>query len=130
VPHSSIGSSIIKPKGVFNIHQLSFVDSATVNVCGEFYPGTRILLVCDHQVIVYDYCTRMGFTVSEVELTKSPISAEFLGPNFLAIGCADGAIRVWDTRSRVVVRTLGGHNKGPVGVLRTVPLVGGNCRSS
>jgi hypothetical protein len=119
----------IRPKGnMLNIHQLSFVDSATVHVGNEFCSGTRILLLCDHQVVVYDYCTRMGFTVTEAELSKSPVCAEFLGPDFLAIGCADGAVRVFDTRIRVVVKTLGGHSKGPVGVLKTVPLVGGNCR--
>lgn len=113
-----------KPKsGNLIIKQLSFVESSITASPSSSHSGSNLLLIVrEHQVLLVDYVTHACSVVDEADLGKPPASADMLSPRCCAIGCSDGVIRLWDIRTRAVVRTLAGHSKGAVSLLRTIPL--------
>ena len=94
----------------------------------SFNSDSRILIVCDHVVLFYDFMLDTVVSVAASHTKKSPTCATFLCLNMVAMGFADGLIRIWNMyndglgRRRKPIKTLASHGGVPIALLKVLPM--------
>ena len=91
------------------ILHVCFADTAYMQSCAGLSPylsksfippcnsESLIAIVCENQVLFYDYVTRQVTALTPNELGKAnPCCIEFAYTSSCLIGCSDGIVRVWD----------------------------------
>ena len=93
----------------------------------SFNSDSRILIVCDHVVLFYDFMLDTVVSVAASHTKKAPTCAAFLCLNMVAMGFADGLIRIWNMyndglgRKRKQIKTLASHGGAPITLLKVLP---------
>ena len=82
------------------------------NYSETYNNSSRIMVLCEHCLLFYDYVSGIAHILSAVDLQKPPTAAEFVAPNFCAVGCSDGQIRIWDCSTWSGCKSLACHTKG------------------
>lgn len=116
--------------------QIAFADAAAVaHATGTAHPGYasthhtfntsgRILVVCEHVVLFYDFEIDSVVSVAASHRKKSPTCAVFACLNTAAMGFADGVIRLWNMytdsrgRRRKQIKSLATHGTAPIALLK------------
>lgn len=108
-----------------DVRQISFADGLSVShYCGtnvdtdenSFNSDSRIMIICDIGVILYDFVLNTAVSIStEKDTTIIPKCASFLFKDTCAVGYSDGQIRIWNFQNgsgqHKQLKTLSGHQK-------------------
>lgn len=107
------------------IKDIKFFDKETLSLLfpyeePEYIPDDRmfllknswIIIIAETKIFFYDYICEKMETVTPVMLdNKIPRCVEFVDMRFIAIGCSDGNIKILDTVSWTVPKTLRGYHQ-------------------
>ena len=116
------------------VRQISFIDAFCISnlnrdvsslVDNSFNSHHKFMVVCDAGVIFHDLTYSVTRSITYQDLgNKTPTSAEFIFVDFVAIGCSDGSIRIWDCGKWAEVKVIStGHSKGDILSIKNLPIL-------
>jgi hypothetical protein len=122
----NISSTLKKKESKINfgdVRQIGFADALSVShFCGVdlradenlFNSDSRVMVLCDIGVIIYDFVLNTAVTIS-AEKDAIPKCSSFIFKDICAIGYSDGQIRIWnfynEPGQHKILKTLSGHQK-------------------
>ena len=110
-------------------HATDTADAAAPTTHNTFNTPGRILVVCEHVVLFYDFEIDSVVSIAASHRKKSPTCAVFACLNTAAMGFADGVIRLWHMQSdglgrrRKQVKSLATHGAVPIALLKVMVLL-------
>jgi WD40 repeat protein len=121
----------LKQKNVSGtIRQISFADRNTVQITTgiiinnineiPFTTDSLIMIVHDQGVIFHDIIKNKSKLLTVAELSKTICCADFIHPNICAVGCTDGAIRIWDCKNWCLLKTIQIHIKNEILLIKSI----------
>ena len=115
-----------------NLRSLHFIDgSSIVNNSGDafspqvtpFNTETKIMIVADNAIIFYEFSSNKSRALVGADLAGArPMSADFICDGLCAVGCSDGAVRIWDCVKWKEVKSLLAHTK-EVSIVKVLPIL-------
>jgi WD40 repeat protein len=117
---NSKSSSVYNRKIQVRSLQKSLIGDKCDSKSTSYDLNVSFMIVFDGNVLIFHINSQSGRVFTSVDLSRPATCAEFISDRFLAIGCSDVDIRVWDLQANKVVKVFESHSKGDIILLKNL----------